>query len=100
MELSTLSDRYGNFYAPAFSLRIGGDDLVRDLFIPVSQVEADVVLGAAARFSFSVVNSDNIKSHAFETGRRADLLNLLNFGAEVSIAMGDGDARSVPLVDK
>jgi Bacteriophage probable baseplate hub protein len=98
MELSTLSDRYGNFYAPAFSLRIGGDDLVRDLFIPVSQVEVDLVLGAAARFSFTVVNTYNIKSHAFETGRGADLLKLLKFGAEVSISMGYGDAKSVPLM--
>jgi phage protein D len=98
MELSTLSDRYGNFYAPAFSLRIGGDDLVRDQFIPVSQVEVDLVLGGAGRFSFTVTNSYNIKSHAFETGRGADLLQLLKFGAEVSISIGYGDAKSVPML--
>jgi hypothetical protein len=98
MELSTLSDRYGSFYAPAFSLRLGNDDLMRDLLIPVSQVEVDLVLGAAARFSFTVVNTYSIKAHAFQTGRGADLLNLLKFGSEVSISMGYGDAKTVPLM--
>jgi len=98
MELSTLSDRYGAFYAPAFSLRIGSDDLMRDLFIPISQVEANFVLGGASRFSFTIVNSYNIKSHAFETGRGTDLLKLIKFGAEISISMGYGDAKSVPLM--
>ena len=98
MELSTLSDRYGDFYAPAFAVRIGGKDLVRDLFVPVSQVEVDLVLGAAARFSFTVVNSYDLKAHAFQTGRGDDLLQLFKFGAEVNICIGYGDAKSVPLM--
>jgi hypothetical protein len=74
MELSTLSEKYGGFYVPAFSVRIGSDDLVRDLFVPVSQVEVDLALGGMTHFSFTIVNSYNIKSHAFETGRGRDLL--------------------------
>jgi uncharacterized protein len=98
MELSQLSDRYGNFYAPAFAVRLGRDDLTRDLLVAVSQVEVDMVLGAAARFSFTVVNSYSIKAHAFLTGRDAQLLDILKFGAEVTISMGYGDAKSVPLM--
>ena len=48
MELTALSSRYGNFFAPAFSLKIGGDDLTRDLLLAVAQVEVDLVLGAAS----------------------------------------------------
>lgn len=98
MELSQLSDRYGNFYAPAFAVRLGRDDLTRDLLLPVSQVEVDLVLGAAARFSFTVVNSYSIKAHAFLTGRGVKVLDLLKFGAEVTISMGYGDTKTVPLM--
>jgi hypothetical protein len=98
MELSTLSSRYGNFYAPAFAVRIGSDDLMRDLLVAVSQVEVDLVLGAAARLSFTVVNSYSAKEHAFLTGRGQKLLEVLKFGADVTISMGYGDAKTVPLM--
>jgi len=98
MDLATLSSQYKNFYAPAFSVRVGRNDLVRDLYLAVSQVEADLVLGGMTRFSFTVVSSYNVKSHSFQTGREQEVLELLNFGAEVDIAMGYGDAKSVPLL--
>lgn len=98
MDLSALSSRYGNFYAPAFAVRLGRDDLTRDLLVAVAQVEVDLVLGAAGRFSFTVVNCYDIKSHSFVTGRGAQILSLLKFGAEVTIAMGYGDSRTIPLM--
>lgn len=98
MELSQLSDRYGNFYAPAFAVRLGRDDLTRDLLLAVSQVEVDLVLGGAARFSFTIVNSYSIKAHSFLTGRGVQVLELLKFGAEVTISLGYGDAKTVPLM--
>lgn len=98
MELSALSSRYGNFYAPAFAVRLGNDDLTRDLLLAVSQVEVDLVLGDPARFSFTIVNSFSFKTRTFITGRGASVLDLLKFGAEVSISMGYGDAKTVPLM--
>lgn len=98
MELAALSSRYGDFYAPAFALRIGGADLVRDLLVAVSQVEADLVLGAAGRFSFTVVEAYSAEGRSFVTGRGDRLLDLLAFGAEVELRMGYGDAGAVPLV--
>jgi phage protein D len=98
MELSQLSDRYGHFYAPAFAVRLGRDDLTRDLLLAVSQVEVDLALGAAARFSFVIVNSYSIKAHGFLTGRGARVLDLLKFGAEITISMGYGDSKAVPLM--
>ena len=96
MELATLSRNYGNFYAPAYAVRIGRDDLMRDLVVSVSQVEVDMVLGAASRFSFTLTDCYSHKFHAFKTGRGNDLLPLLAFGAEIEICMGYGDAKSTP----
>jgi uncharacterized protein len=98
MELTTLSDNYGQFYVPAFSVRVGREDLVRDTLVAVNQVEADLMLGAAARFSFTVVNAFDIEMRTFITGRGKRLLEILTFGAEVDISIGYGDARATPLL--
>lgn len=98
MELATLSRTYGNFYAPALAVRLRGSDLVRDLLLAVSQVEVDLVLGGAARFSFTVIDAYDIESRSFKTGRGRDALELLAFGADVDICIGYGDARAVPVL--
>jgi Bacteriophage probable baseplate hub protein len=98
MELAILSDKYGNFFAPAFAVRVGRVDLIRDLFLAVSQVEVDLKLGELARFTFTVVNSYSAEDRTFLTGRGYKVLELLKFGAEVDICIGYGDARSVPVV--
>jgi len=97
MELATLSKNYGNFYAPAYAVRVGGEDIMRQLLVAVSQVEIDMMLGAASRFTFTVTDCYSHKLHAFQTGRGADLLKLLAFGTEVEICMGYGDAKSTPI---
>ena len=53
MELATFARTYRNFYAPAYAVTLNRNDLVRDLLVPVSQVEVDLVLGAASRFTFT-----------------------------------------------
>jgi phage protein D len=96
MELVDLAATYGNFYAPAFSVRLARNDLVRDLLLSVSRVEVDMVLSAASRFSFTVTDCYSSKLHAFRTGKGDELLKLLPFGAQVEICMGYGDAMSMP----
>ena len=96
MELATLARTYQDFYAPAYAVRLGRDDLMRDLMVAVSQVEVDMVLGAASRFTFTVTDCYSHKLHAFKTGRGADVLSLLTFGAEVEMCLGYGDAKSTP----
>ena len=96
MELVELSNDYGHFYAPAFSVRLSNADVVRDLLIAVSQVEVDQVMNAPSRFSFTLANCYNLESGKFETGRGQDLLKLLAFGAEVEVRMGYGDASKTP----
>jgi phage protein D len=96
MELATYAERYRNFYAPAFAVRVGGSDLLRDLNVAVAQIEVDMVLGAASRFAFTVCDCYSEKLHAFKTGRGEDLLKVLTFGAETQVYMGYGDAKSTP----
>jgi phage protein D len=96
MELATLASRYQDFYAPTYAVRLGRDDLMRDLLVAVSQVEVDMVLGAASRFSFTVTDCYSHKLHAFKTGRGADVLSLLTFGADIEMCLGYGDAKSTP----
>lgn len=98
MDLVTLSDRYGHFLAPAFRIEVDGRDIVRQALLAVSQVEADLVLGAPARFSFTVVQAYDTARRAFFAGDGTPALELLRFGAPVRVCMGYGDAKSVPLV--
>lgn len=97
MKLVERSRPYGDFFAPAFAVRLGGNDLVRDLHVAVSQVEVDLQLGTASRFSFSITECYSHKLRAFLTGKGEDLLEILAFGAEVGVFMGYGDAKSVPV---
>jgi uncharacterized protein len=97
MELSALARTYGDFYAPSYAVRLGRDDVMRDLLLAVSQVEVDLQLGAASRFSFTVSNAFSNEYRAFKTGGGADVLGLLTFGAEMTVCMGYGDARSTPV---
>jgi len=96
MELSALSRTYGDFYAPSYAVRLGRDDLTRDLLLAVSQVEVDMVLGGMSRFAFTLTDCYSHKDHAFKTGRGADVLGLLGFGSEIEVCMGYGDARTTP----
>lgn len=98
MELVTLSNNYGHFYAPAYVVRLGRADLMRELMVPVSQVEIDMVLGAASRFTFTLTDCYSHQYRAFKTDRGEDLLPILAFGAEVDICMGYGDLKSMPLL--
>jgi hypothetical protein len=98
MELATLSSTYGDFYAPAYTVRAGGADLMRDHLLAVSQVEVDLVLGAAARFSFTLADTYDMALRAFRTGRGEGVLGILAFGAEIEICMGYRDSRTMPAI--
>lgn len=100
MEIETLSKKYGEFYAPAFTVRVGERDLVTGFHTAVSQVEVDLQLGSASRFSFTVADSygyDRDGDRAFLSGSGKDLLELLEFGAEVTVSIGYGDRSKTPV---
>lgn len=96
MLLVDFSKRYGNFYAPAFTVRLAGADVVRKLLVAVSQVEVELVLNAASHFSFTLSDCYNQEAGKFQTGRGENLLEILTLGAEIEVCIGYGDAASTP----
>ena len=97
MRLVDFSKRYGNFYAPAFTLRLGGADVVRDLRVAVSQLEVELVMNAASHFSFTLSNCYDQAAAQFQTGHGRNLLEILTLGAEITACIGYGDAASTPV---
>ncbi len=96
MDLTDFSNGYGAFYAPSFLVKIGGQSLTHSIGLAVTQVEVDLALGAAGRFSFTIANSYDIQQHAFLTSSGQAVLELLKFGATVEVALGYGDFSHLP----
>jgi phage protein D len=96
MRLVDLSTKYGSFYAPAFTVRLAGADVVRDLLVAVSQVEVELVIDKASSFSFTLSDCYSHKLNEFRTGEGENLLEHFTLGAEVEICIGYGDAASTP----
>jgi hypothetical protein len=92
---------YGDFYVPAFSVKVGGKDLVRDHFLTVPNVEVDLKLKAAGNFHFTVANAFDLERREFVAGemdQMIDLLDLFKFGRSVEIRIGYGSPKGLPLV--
>lgn len=98
VDLAALSDRHGAFFAPTFAVRIDGRDLVRELALAVTQVEIDLSLGAAGRFSFTVADAYSLQKRSFLDGYGRAALDTLRFGARVEVALGYGDHSRLPLL--
>jgi uncharacterized protein len=96
MDLADLSSANGAFYAPAFVVRVDGRALTRTLAVAVTQVEVDLALAAAGRFTFTVPNTYDLAKHAFVTGFGSPVLEILTFGASVTVAIGYGDESTLP----
>jgi uncharacterized protein len=93
---------YNDFYIPTSVIRVGGRDLVRDLFLTVTSTEVELKINANGRFSFVVASAFDWKEREF-LGRaaleRIDLLELFAFGAEVEVLIGyDEPSRLRPLI--
>lgn len=100
MDLADFSNSNGAFYAPAFLVKVGGQSLTHTIGAAVTQVEADLALGAAGRFSFTIANAFDITQHAFLTAYGQPLLQVLKFGATVEVAFGYGDYSRLPVLIK
>jgi len=86
-----------DFYAPAFSVRVAGQDLVRALHLEVSSVQVDTILDAADRFSFVVNNAFNIAAREFLRIGERTLPEFFEFGAPIEISMGYRDRLELML---
>ncbi|MEM6807839.1 MAG: contractile injection system protein, VgrG/Pvc8 family [Pseudomonadota bacterium] len=93
-ELARLEDRYGDFYVPAFKVTVGGEDVVRDLFLTVTAADVDLKEKMAGRFNFTVANAFDWERRAFISdagGSEIDLIELFAFGASIELYFGYGD---------
>ncbi|MEZ5875581.1 MAG: hypothetical protein R3D30_12420 [Hyphomicrobiales bacterium] len=98
MDVATLEQRHHDFFAPTFVVKIGGDDLVRDLFLTVASVTVDLKENAAGHFKLTVTNAFDWDHREFVAGEgeeRIELLELFKFGAEVAIQMGYGEPANL-----
>ena len=100
MDLTDFSNANGSFYAPSFLVKVGGQSLTHNLGLAVPQVEVDLALGAAGRFSFTIVNAFDDQQHAFVTTYGQPVFELLKFGATVEVSMGYGDFSRLPTLIK
>ncbi|MFC8130887.1 phage late control D family protein [Streptomyces sp. NPDC057302] len=94
MRLEQLDRRHDGFYVPAFAIRVGGKNVLQDLFLAVSAVSVDLKEKAAGHFTFTVTNAFDWEARQFLATRgrqRVDLLELFRFGSTVEISMGYGD---------
>jgi phage protein D len=96
MDLTDFSNAYGDFYAPSFLVKVGGQSLTHNLGLAVPQVEVVLALGAAGRFSFTIVNAYDDQQHDFISTYGQKVFELLKFGATVEVAMGYGDFSQLP----
>jgi len=93
MRLETFESKYGDFFVPTSVIRVGGQDIVRELFLTVTSVSVELKLNAAARFSFTITSAFDWEKHEFLGGEgldRVDLLKLFKFGSSVEVAIGYG----------
>lgn len=89
---------HDRFYVPSFSIKVGGKDLLRELFLAVTSVSVDLKERSAGRFSFTIASSYDWKQDEFlatEHQDRMDLLEVFAFGSTVEIALGYGDASKL-----
>ena len=103
MNLKELNDVYGDFYIPAFVVKIGTQDVVRNLFLTVTSVEVDLKDKGAANFSFSIASAFDWETRGFVAGKaeeRIDLLELFAFGSPVEISLGYGEPSRLKVMLK
>lgn len=101
MRLADFAEQYGNFTVPNFQVQVGGQDLVRELFLSVPSAEVDLKEKTSGRFSFKVINAFDWELRSFVGGegeQQIDLLNLFAFGTPVTIRMGYGEVGKLKTI--
>ena len=103
LNLQDLNKTYGDFYVPAFVVKVGKQDVVRDLFLTVTSVEVELKDKGAANFSFSVASAFDWETRGFvarKAEERIDLLELFAFGSPVEISLGYGEPSRLKVMLK
>lgn len=85
MEFSTLEKEYNHFYAPAFSIIVDGEDLLKQ-YVEVFGVTVNNTLEGADDFSFTVNNPFDVKAGEFKYIQN----HLLDVNNKVEVKIGYG----------
>lgn len=88
MTFDEVARRYSNFYAPAFQVKVDGEDILADRMVEVVRVTFDDMLQGADRFSIAIN----------DPGARWLDQGLFDPGKEVEIRMGYVDQLSTMIV--
>jgi phage protein D len=80
-----------NFYAPAFEIKAGGANVVRDLRLEITSVSIEQSLEGAHRFTFVVNNGFDIAQGEFLRAQGKTLPEFFEFGTPVVVSMGYGE---------
>lgn len=103
MDIKALEAAKGDFYVPAYSIKVDGKDLLKVFALAITSVELDLKLNAPGRFSFTVENAFDLETGefmAFQSENRIELKELFEFGKPVEIAFGYGDASKLSVLLK
>lgn len=97
--LVQLEQKHLNFYVPSYRILVNGNDLLRKLFLEITQVQVDNTLKGADRFSFTVNSAFNFENREFFLNKDFPLINdLFAFGNAVEISMGYQNNKDLPLM--
>lgn len=94
MDVEALERKYSDYFAPTFVVKVGGRDVVRDMFLTVASVSVDLQEKAAGRFSMTITNAFDWKVREFVAGeseQRIDLIQEFKLGTETAVYLGYGD---------
>ena len=83
MTLTDLEKIHGNFYVPAYQIKVDGKDLLKELFLEIVSVQIDNVVRDMDRFTFTVNSAFDIQAREFMF--QADVFS---FGNAVEISLG------------
>ena len=96
--LLDLAHDHDDFYVPSFRVKVGGQDLMRDLYLAVTKVQVDLKLRMAGHFSFTIAGAFDWTTREFVANRgqeRIDLLEMFAFGSPVVIELGYGSVAEL-----
>jgi phage protein D len=99
LSLVQLEQAHLGFYVPSYRILVNGKDLLRQLFLEITQVQVDNTIQGADRFSFTVNSAFNFENREFLLNKNFPLINdVFAFGSAVEIRLGYQDNKELPLM--
>jgi uncharacterized protein len=95
LDITQLEQRHHALYAPAFIIKVNGQDLLSQHFLEIASVQVDNMLEGADRFTFTINGAFDFERREFD-----HLDDLFAFGNAVEIRFGYQDISSLKLMHR